>query len=795
MKVEVNDKGPGNETNTVFSNRRTSTENNVSSYISIQTGEEFSSEFLDRLTPRAAQATQSGSHNHGKSNCIAMDQDCQMGYEDFARILGLCRMDSESSSELSDFDSSKHLSTEAVISTLTDRKQRCHIDRDDSRILPSSSVSCLNYEQGDVSQHGKLRILCSFGGKILPRPSDAALRYVGGETHIISFSKKLSWHELLSKTSRICKHAHTIKYQLPGEDLDALISISSDEDLENMLEEYNVLQGVSGSQRLRIFLIPNSETRSHPCFETSSVHQCSSDYEYVVAVNGIHDHRPWKTSIEPLRVNEGAFFDGKIDRTPSICRNMPSRQGNMNATQESPFSVRSLLPGPSYSSRLAQQRDLISGPSQLYDDSYAQDCSESVSTCGGQQLFNQTSNLQSDKMQFLASVAKFNNNFANGCHLGLVSPENGTLHREKSMSQDDRVCLLGSTDPIAPHHGMTHAFSDSQLQQYEEKYAYCSQDAIWDKHLQLQENSNPIDMGVLNKMEDIKSSHFQEQADLLGCLDLDPIASHAQENPKPARHNTNESSSPFYQPTLELQESAPTCLDYDTQIGNFFDSGYDTQETSVNSSPFANPTQNFLYEHPTQSHQNIEQREFVFSEDFDTFQRGVLNETMIKVQDLSPFVCKNAGLGAHSQKDYVSYSWFPQYSKTDATNSKDPLLSDNVATFPEDKSHIMKFGYQDQEDSINKNNVLNQLEPLIVIEDESDCFSGQVGFSSPLVPCMVDVIVDELTSASNIEEDANSRKMQKNKSENVAAMAEKEACDYGLQVSNSSIVTDMSLKT
>ncbi|KAJ1382378.1 hypothetical protein SESBI_44294 [Sesbania bispinosa] len=42
-------------------------------------------------------------------------------------------------------------------------------------------------DTGDDSVSGrKVKFLCSFGGKILPRPSDGMLRYVGGQTRIIS---------------------------------------------------------------------------------------------------------------------------------------------------------------------------------------------------------------------------------------------------------------------------------------------------------------------------------------------------------------------------------------------------------------------------------------------------------------------------------------------------------------------------------------------------------------------------------------------------------------------------------
>lgn len=53
----------------------------------------------------------------------------------------------------------------------------------------------------------------------------------------------------------------TAKYQLPNEDLDALISVTTDEDVENMMEEYErVAQNQNPrSARLRLFLFPEGE--------------------------------------------------------------------------------------------------------------------------------------------------------------------------------------------------------------------------------------------------------------------------------------------------------------------------------------------------------------------------------------------------------------------------------------------------------------------------------------------------------------------------------------------------------
>ncbi|KAG8385102.1 hypothetical protein BUALT_Bualt03G0006500 [Buddleja alternifolia] len=129
-----------------------------------------------------------------------------------------------------------------------------------------------------------LKLLCSFGGKVLPRPSDRKLRYVGGETRILRISKDISWEELKQKTLSLCNEPHTVKYQLPGEDLDALVSVSSDEDLQNMMEECSVLDD-GGSQKLRVFLISNSDLDDSQ-LGLENV-EGDSDIQYFVAVNGM----------------------------------------------------------------------------------------------------------------------------------------------------------------------------------------------------------------------------------------------------------------------------------------------------------------------------------------------------------------------------------------------------------------------------------------------------------------------------------------------------------------------------
>lgn len=116
----------------------------------------------------------------------------------------------------------------------------------------------------------KVKFMCSYGGKIHPRPHDNQLSYFGGETKILSVDRNIKFASLFAKLITLCDSENiSFKYQLPGEDLDALISVTNDDDLEHMMHEYERLYRNSPKPaRLRIFVIPtlnqslSSSTRS-----------------------------------------------------------------------------------------------------------------------------------------------------------------------------------------------------------------------------------------------------------------------------------------------------------------------------------------------------------------------------------------------------------------------------------------------------------------------------------------------------------------------------------------------------
>ncbi|KAH7528404.1 hypothetical protein FEM48_Zijuj05G0068700 [Ziziphus jujuba var. spinosa] len=134
-----------------------------------------------------------------------------------------------------------------------------------------------------------LKFLCSYGGKILPRHTDGKLRYVGGLTRVLSVDRSISFAgslaallnvnfllfiyifcfefelnlgglfiyfsgaELMVKLVEFCGFSVVLRCQLPCGDLETLITIKSDEDLANLIEEYD---RISPSSKIRAVLSP-----------------------------------------------------------------------------------------------------------------------------------------------------------------------------------------------------------------------------------------------------------------------------------------------------------------------------------------------------------------------------------------------------------------------------------------------------------------------------------------------------------------------------------------------------------
>lgn len=71
--------------------------------------------------------------------------------------------------------------------------------------------------------------------------------------------------ELLAKLGKMFGAGVSLRCQLPTEDLDALVSITCDEDLANLVEEYDLVESPPRSFKIRAFLSPpKSNKRASP---------------------------------------------------------------------------------------------------------------------------------------------------------------------------------------------------------------------------------------------------------------------------------------------------------------------------------------------------------------------------------------------------------------------------------------------------------------------------------------------------------------------------------------------------
>ncbi|KAF5791434.1 putative PB1 domain-containing protein [Helianthus annuus] len=107
----------------------------------------------------------------------------------------------------------------------------------------------------------KIRLMCSYGGHIVPRPQTKSLCYAGGETRIVAVDRRTTAATISALTHHLSRTLYgnrpfALKYQLPNEDLDSLISITTDEDLQNMLEEHDRIVSSPAPARIRLFLFP-----------------------------------------------------------------------------------------------------------------------------------------------------------------------------------------------------------------------------------------------------------------------------------------------------------------------------------------------------------------------------------------------------------------------------------------------------------------------------------------------------------------------------------------------------------
>ncbi|KAI3752655.1 hypothetical protein L2E82_24690 [Cichorium intybus] len=145
------------------------------------------------------------------------------------------------------------------------------------------SVSSSRAGSAPGTTRNPVKFLCSHGGKILPRPADGRLKYVGGETRIICVPRDITFHELMKKLSPMFNGEMILKYQLIPEDLDVLITVKSDEDIRHMIEECDQHDLLS-APKLRAFLFSSNPIVIQN--QIQSMDHISVEQRYINSING-----------------------------------------------------------------------------------------------------------------------------------------------------------------------------------------------------------------------------------------------------------------------------------------------------------------------------------------------------------------------------------------------------------------------------------------------------------------------------------------------------------------------------
>ncbi|KAK9183302.1 hypothetical protein WN944_026453 [Citrus x changshan-huyou] len=279
----------------VVSSNRVDAERSVNN-VCLQTGEEFFSEFLrDRVAVRRITVMNDGKYLQPIQAGVNINQNHQVVCEDLNGIVGLRRMANEGNANASDFAGTFGYALEAKKNNYPDNLSRCQLQY--GAIGQNSG-----YAESPFTR--KMKFLCSFGGRIFPRPSDGKLRYVGGEIRITSTRKSLTWEELMRKTSAICNQPHTIKYQLPGEP-----------DSANSLEGKTTQQTDADNQYVSAVngMLDASPRRSSSgqtlASHTTHLGRDSPTFAYI---SEIKDHSPNSSNL-------GGMFSNNANRLPPIC--------------------------------------------------------------------------------------------------------------------------------------------------------------------------------------------------------------------------------------------------------------------------------------------------------------------------------------------------------------------------------------------------------------------------------------------------------------------------------------------
>ncbi|XP_022144813.1 uncharacterized protein LOC111014405 isoform X2 [Momordica charantia] len=118
-----------------------------------------------------------------------------------------------------------------------------------------------------ANQSKKLKLLISFNGAFRLHPPTGNVRYVGGETRIVSLDRNAGFSKLRSKVSDLCPNASSFSLRYQYHDSESsrsdsderpLVLIDSEDDFRCMIDEYDKFVRYDDRARLRVFVCTKS---------------------------------------------------------------------------------------------------------------------------------------------------------------------------------------------------------------------------------------------------------------------------------------------------------------------------------------------------------------------------------------------------------------------------------------------------------------------------------------------------------------------------------------------------------
>lgn len=182
----------------------------------------------------------------------------------------------------------------------------------------------------------RIRLMCSHGGRFLPRGPDGALRYVGGETRVLVVPRAATFPDLTARMSEVAGggEVRAIRHRLADEDVqDVIVSVTCDEELAHMRDEYDRLRATRPSATFRVFVTTTTHAgsgggaayrrRSAAGLPPLSMEMRRTQSEQVLAVRA-HQQQAMR------RVKSTQEFAGAIRLQPSF-----HRRGNQQCCSSS----------------------------------------------------------------------------------------------------------------------------------------------------------------------------------------------------------------------------------------------------------------------------------------------------------------------------------------------------------------------------------------------------------------------------------------------------------------------------